>query len=249
MREAVVINKPGWTLSSVAFSADGSQLAIGGYSSSGSEITLHDPATGNQIGKTFRDPSNLVSYLSWQNGLLFIASGSRTYVWNPATGEQLGTVVGDVNPVLAVTSDGRRVILASSNVNDIWVKSPSGALEKTLTGHTSGILSLALSRDDSTLVSGSYDHTVKVWDLRTGNHSQLELEPPSTNYSIAFSRDGLTAAGGDHSSIYLWDVRSRALKRKLDLDGRGIAYSLAFSPDGTRVAAGGSGGAVVVFHL
>jgi serine/threonine protein kinase len=249
MREAVVINKPGWTLSAVAFSADSRQLAIGGYGPSGSEVTLHDPVTGNQIGKTYRDPSSLMSRMSWRNGLLFIAAGSRTSVWNPATGQQVGLVEGDVNPSLAVSSDGRRVILASTNVNDIWVKSPSGALEKTLTGHTSGLLSLAISPDDSMLLSGGYDNTVKMWDLRTGTFTQLELDPPSAVFSLAFRPDGLMAAGGDHATIYLWDVRSRALKRKLNLDNRGIAYSLAFSPDGTRVAAGGSGGAVVVFSL
>ena len=35
----------------------------------------------------------------------------------------------------------------------------------TLSGHTSWVLSVAFSPDNSRFVSGSADHTVKIWDV------------------------------------------------------------------------------------
>ena len=35
-------------------------------------------------------------------------------------------------------------------------------------GHTASVSSVALSADDSKVVSGSYDNTVKIWSTETG---------------------------------------------------------------------------------
>lgn len=45
---------------------------------------------------------------------------------------------------------------------------PHPALLRTLTGHTDGVTSVSLTPDGRTAVSGSGDHTLRVWDLVTG---------------------------------------------------------------------------------
>ena len=40
---------------------------------------------------------------------------------------------------------------------------------KTLEGHSSSVRSVAWSRDGQTLASGSYDNTVKLWNVQTGD--------------------------------------------------------------------------------
>jgi len=51
-----------------------------------------------------------------------------------------------------------------------WPNKPAGAdpMLCTLTGHSSGVTSVAYSPDGKHIVSGSYDNDVKVWDTQTG---------------------------------------------------------------------------------
>ena len=61
--------------------------------------------------------------------------------------------------------DGERVASASED-NTVWIWSlHSGVIEHTLKGHINDVRCVAVSRNGSTLVSGSIDHSVNVWAL------------------------------------------------------------------------------------
>jgi WD40 repeat protein len=47
----------------------------------------------------------------------------------------------------------------------VW-DATSGAEVLTLRGHTLAVTSAAFSPDGSRVVTGSYDHTAKIWDAR-----------------------------------------------------------------------------------
>ena len=38
-----------------------------------------------------------------------------------------------------------------------------------LKGHSHSVISISITNDGKTIVSGSYDATIKVWDLKTGD--------------------------------------------------------------------------------
>jgi WD40 repeat protein len=63
---------------------------------------------------------------------------------------------------LAFTPDG--MLASGSDFIQIWDPA-SGRQRHLLRGHTRYISSLATSRDGKTLASGSYDKTIKVWNL------------------------------------------------------------------------------------
>ena len=52
----------------------------------------------------------------------------------------------------------------------ITLDGTTGSQTATLTGHTDWVTSLAFSSDGTSLVSGSYDKTIKIWDVQTGCH-------------------------------------------------------------------------------
>jgi WD40 repeat protein len=41
-------------------------------------------------------------------------------------------------------------------------------MEQTLNGHTGGVYSVAFNDDGTKVVSGSWDKTIKVWNVATG---------------------------------------------------------------------------------
>ncbi len=115
---------------------------------------------------------------------------------------------------------------------------------RTLKGHTGFVVSVAFSPDGKTLASGSHDHTVKLWDVRTGKNIAT-FQGHGWSESLAFSPDGktLAATGTVGSTIRLWDVASG--KNTATLNGHNsVVECVAFSPDGKTLASGGFGNAI-----
>ena len=110
--------------------------------------------------------------------------------------------------------------------------------------HTQRITSVAFSPDGKTIVSGSWDRTIRLWDAHTNKliHTLL-VESTSYEYlgtvsSVAFSPDGKTiASGGGSDTILLWDVNTG--KHILKLTRAGCSETVAFSPDGNTLISGG----------
>jgi WD40 repeat protein len=116
-----------------------------------------------------------------------------------------------------------------------------------LTGHTAPVWSLAYSPDGQTLLSGSGDGTVKLWDLagrrlRTSLVARLDLLGSVDR--VAFAPDGQTfACGCDQDrgdNCQWWDVAACRRRRQVyraygTYDG---PVPVAFAPDGSAFAAG-----------
>jgi WD40 repeat protein len=86
------------------------------------------------------------------------------------------------------------------------------------------------------VASASRDHTVRLWDARTGT-SRGTLEGHSGEvHAVAFSPDGQMVASASYdSTVRLWDTGTRALRGTFE----GHLYevnAVAFSPDGQMVA-------------
>ena len=59
--------------------------------------------------------------------------------------------------------------------------------------------------DGTTLVSGSWDKTLKTWDLRTGSLIRT-FKGTSIIYSLAVLASGLVATGQGDGKILIWDT-------------------------------------------
>jgi hypothetical protein len=86
-----------------------------------------------------------------------------------------------------------------------------------LTGHTNWVNDVAFSPDGELLASASYDNTVRLWDVASGEQRGEPLTEPLTGhtddvYEVDFSPDGkLLASASDGKTVRLWNLEDESL--------------------------------------
>ncbi|WBP91037.1 WD40 repeat domain-containing protein [Kitasatospora cathayae] len=107
-----------------------------------------------------------------------------------------------------------------------------------LTGHTAAVTCLALSRDGRLLLSGSEDHTLRLWELETGTQLRHWTAHEDGVQCAALSPDGrLAVSGGVWGPAILWDTGTGTELRRLAGQQQGCLAAV-FSPEGRLVATG-----------
>jgi len=144
--------------------------------------------------------------------------------------------IGNVNAV-TFSPDGKFLAVASSI--GIFLLDPFSLAEIYSFDTKASMASIAFSLDGSLLASGSGDHTIKLWDVRSRTLVATLEGHSSYVMSVAFSPDGSLLASVSNSTVKLWDVRSRTLVATLE-GHSSYVMSVAFSPDGSLLASGGS---------
>ena len=102
---------------------------------------------------------------------------------------------------------------------------------------------------DEHWLAGSEDHTVRLWDVDTGEHLKTLVGHRAYLISLAFSQDGTTlASGSEDDDIRLWDVATGARLKTLVGHTTGVE-GLAFSPNGNKIASASRDSTVRVWDV
>ena len=119
----------------------------------------------------------------------------------------------------------------------------------TFCWHSDWVKSVAISPDGQTLVSGSRDKTIKVWNLHTGKLSRNFAGHSDTVETVAISADGhIIVSGSRDKTIKVWNLHTRELIRTLAGHSDQV-YCVAISADGQIIVSGGSEETIKVWNL
>ena len=118
-----------------------------------------------------------------------------------------------------------------------------------LEGHTGGVRGVAVTPDGKTAVSGSYDKTLKLWDLATRRCRVTFKGHTQEVNDVAVTPDGkMVVSGSDDKTLKVWDLETdqccATLKGHMDLVGR-----VTVSPDGRMVVSGSNDRTLKVWDL
>ncbi|WP_017718366.1 tetratricopeptide repeat protein [Kamptonema formosum] len=125
----------------------------------------------------------------------------------------------------------------------------NASVAHTLAGHSSDVNCLAISPDGQTLVSASWDSTVKVWQLSTGKELRTLTGHSSSVHSLAISPDGQRLASGSaDKTVKIWQLSTGEELRTLSGHSSYI-HSLAISPDGQTLVSGSGDRTIKIWQL
>ena len=119
----------------------------------------------------------------------------------------------------------------------------------TITGHSGYVTSVAISPDGQTLVSGSNDKTIKIWQLSTGQELRTLTGHSGWISSLAISPDGQTLVSGSwDKTIKIWQLSTGQELRTLTGHSAHVG-SVAISPDGQTLVSGSGDNTIKIWEL
>ncbi|QEH32060.1 Serine/threonine-protein kinase PknB [Aquisphaera giovannonii] len=240
-REARALSEPTGGVHGVRYSHDGRQLVCISTDEKGT-VNVFDAESG-QSRKTFRAqpwPGRMDISPDGRNIVTSSWGEPRLVVSDLATGQARRTIGGPDTKVHLVrySPDGRWFVSSDGDGNLRFWESSTGREVHTVHAHADAIWGLDFSRDGLRLASGSYDRSVKVWNLLVGSPECRTLRGHKSRVHMAiFSTDGSHVASSSvDGTVRIWNLDSGAPPRILK--GNGVQlYSVAYDPDGKSIAA------------
>jgi WD40 repeat protein len=237
--------------SGVAFSPDGSMLAVSG---SDGTVQLWDLGTQKQLGQLRGPAGTSVTEAAFSpdgQRLAVFSSGGTVRLWNVDTQNQLGQLDGleDTNAV-AFGPDGSTLAVGGSDGTvRLWDVRKQKQLGKLDGPKDAFVNSVAFGPEGGKLAVAVSDGTVRLWDVRT-QKPLGKLDGPKDAFvnAIAFGPEGSKlAVAGSGGTVRLWEVATQ--KQLGQLNGPKNPNAVAFSPDGNTLAVAGSDATVRLWDL
>ena len=242
-------------VSTVAVSDDGSVMA---FLSEDYALRIWD---GKEL---YEQSSEQFDFVAFEGPLLFqpnskvliVGGFDNTYIFEGPRWVEKGTLPATgLRTGVSFSSDGSLLLLSEidKNLISLW-QTDDWSKQAEFVGHTDFVTSVAFSKDDSQIITGSDDKTFRIWDTNGGDlrHSfDVKSEEPIRFEQVAFhSNENMFHAiwyllGDSTRNIQVWSGGA-ALESVEFAAHNSRVTDLSFSPDGASLLSVSDGG---TFHL
>ncbi len=225
---------------------------------------LWDIATGQKL-RSFKPSSEIRAYAAGV-GVKFLPDGrkaityeTRITIWDVETGKELKAfpiAAGD----MAISPDAKYALMIGPVRNtDLSILDLETGKVKKLKGHADSgwrgaLYTVDISPDGKYGLTASFDSTVRLWDIATGEEVRRFIGHQGTFRqgmvnSAKFSPDGRYAiSAGSDKTLRLWDVETGKLIRTFTGHTDGVKLAL-FSHDGRSAISGDCDADVIVWDV
>ncbi|MUG94802.1 WD40 repeat domain-containing protein [Scytonema sp. UIC 10036] len=208
------------------------------------DISVPEPSTNFTNARllySFRENIGTIKSLAFSpNGQILAGGGAENEgiirIWSMSTGKIVARIdrahKTAVESIL-ISPDGQTLASASSdNTINLW-NLGNNRFTRSFVGHTSNVLSLAVTPDSKILASGALDG-IRLWDLLQQRPLATLVRFDNFIYSLAISPDGQTLVSGDRRGIIkFWDLNSGRLIRTIPSAHVNTITKIVFTPDGS----------------
>lgn len=242
------------------FSPDGLMLAAG---CGDGAIRVFDAQTGKLNYNLNINASALpTTAISWRpttessrtrNVLIAANADGAVQHWHVTSGRCLHEINDPDNSLFTVnySADGKKFATAGKDyairiydeATKTLVSKMEGGYHAITKGHSNRVFSLKFDKNDENIVvSGGWDNTVQIWDLRV-ERSVRSFYGPHVCGDAVDIHDGtiLTGSYRMKEQLQTWDFGTGKLIQNISwVNSHSQLYAACFDPSGTLIAAGGS---------
>jgi WD40 repeat protein/DNA-binding SARP family transcriptional activator len=242
----------------LAFSPDGTTLAVGGADTKGkgSELFLVDTRT-HRARAVLHDKNAVIADVAFAPARDTIFTGEAVSCAGGPPDEVVlarripdgrelrrsqviagGRLVGPIDhgrSLLVTSGEKSSLLLDTHTLKPVHTFPISGAV-----AYSPAAMMTAFGKDDG---------SVELLDLRTGRLRPMDRRAPGQVRALSFSPDGqVLATTSDDGSVSVWDIPTASLRERFT-GHAGSALGPIFSPDGRTLYTGSSDGSVIVWDV
>ena len=140
----------------------------------------------------------------------YLISGSKDFtinIWNLISLTRVCTISNHFGGTTCLAMVDNNTYLSSHADGMLALRYLSTDNYKIMSGHTGSIKCMVASKDKRIAASGSYDCTIRVWNILTADCATILTGHDAVVWSVAISGDNsLLASGGDDSTVRIWSL-------------------------------------------
>lgn len=230
----------------VAISPD-NKIAV---ASSDDKLYFWNLESGVHIRTIDRNTAGINSIAFHPNGGRFVTTSAEDYtvrIWDSRKGDEIMSLLNGnsyMNNAM-YSPNGKKISLGVPEYSDvIIVESETGEILQTLTGHLAKVMHAAFSPDGKTIVTASFDFTLKVWNAKNGKEIKTLTGSTDIVMYVAYSPDGkyIVAACGDNT-VRVWDTKTWSCVLVLEGHTQGVKFA-SFTEDGRHIISAAQDGTI-----